>query len=165
MGKERQVRNDDNDEALKWIPLAGTQKEIDTYIRKMLENARADERRKQEAMKAKLTARAYENGVAKGQASRDDEIKNTQIEAYELGIKEGQADLIEKGWQILQSYNNTALWHSKHFLLMLIKTSESAEVSEGRKVRNSTLPIAGIEQMKREAYAKGKADKEREMSE
>jgi hypothetical protein len=80
--------------------------------------------------------------IAEARASEQDKAKAIQILAFEQGIAEGynrgQADLIAKGWQILQSYNNTALWHSKHFLLMLIKASESAEakgdeVERGKK--------------------------------
>jgi hypothetical protein len=74
--------------------------------------ARADEREK--------CNWAHNDAYAKGK--REGEQSKT---AFKMGVAEGQAELIEKGWKILQSYNNTALWHSKHFLLMLIKASES----------------------------------------
>jgi hypothetical protein len=47
-------------------------------------------------------------------------------EEYKNGWKEGQADLIENGWKILETYNGSALWHSKHFLLILKTASENA---------------------------------------
>lgn len=64
-------------------------------------------------------------------------LNMSDVAAYDTGYRKGQADLIEKGWTILQTYNGTALWHSKHFLLMLKKVSESAELDKSIKAVGS----------------------------